>query len=55
MDSWPQLIVDALEERLDVEGFRLPDADTGDDDLWRVWAENNGDEQSANLAPRPTD
>lgn len=43
---WPQLVVDALEERLDVEGFRLPDADTGDDDLWRVWQANDLDEES---------
>ena len=44
--AWPMLVVDSLEERLDVEGFRLPDADSGDDDLWRVWQENSCDEQS---------
>lgn len=44
--AWPMLVVDSLEERLDVEGFQLPDADAGDDDLWRVWQENNLDEQS---------
>ena len=44
--AWPMLVVDSLEERLDVEGFRLPDADAGDQDLWRVWQENNLDEQS---------
>lgn len=44
--AWPQLVVDALEERLDVEGFRQPDADSGDEDLWRVWQENGCDEQS---------
>jgi hypothetical protein len=44
--AWPMLVVDSLEERLDVEGFRLPDADDADDDLWRVWQENNLDEQS---------
>jgi hypothetical protein len=44
--AWPMLVVDSLEERLDVEGFRLPDEDAGDDDLWRVWQENNLDEQS---------
>jgi hypothetical protein len=44
--AWPMLVVDSLEERLDVEGFRLPDADAGDVDLWRVWQENNLDEQS---------
>lgn len=43
--AWPQLVVDSLEERLDVEGFRLPKGD-GLDELWRVWQENNCDEQS---------
>jgi hypothetical protein len=43
--AWPQLVVDSLEERLDVEGFRLPKGDP-DDELWRVWQENNCDEQS---------
>jgi len=43
--AWPQLVVDSLEERLDVEGFRLPDADA-DKDLWRIWQENDCDEQS---------
>lgn len=44
--AWPQLIVDALEERLDVEGFRLPDAPEGDKDLWAWWQYNNMDEQT---------
>lgn len=44
--AWPMLVVDSLEERLDVEGFRLPDSDTADEDLWRVWQENNLDEES---------
>jgi len=44
--AWPQLIVDALEERLDVEGFGLPNASGDDQDLWRVWQENNCDEAS---------
>ncbi|MCR3719146.1 MULTISPECIES: phage portal protein [Prauserella salsuginis group] len=44
--AWPQLVVDALEERLDVEGFRLPDEERQDDDLWRVWQANEMDEQS---------
>ena len=44
--NWPQLIVDSIEERLDVEGFRLPDADTGDKSLWAWWQYNNMDEQT---------
>lgn len=43
--AWPQLVVDSLEERLDVEGFGLPEADD-DDELWRVWQANDCDEQS---------
>jgi len=44
--AWAQLVVDSVEERLDPEGFRLPDQDSGDDDLWRVWQENDADENS---------
>jgi hypothetical protein len=44
--AWPQLVVDSVEERLDVEGFRLPDSDKAEDELWRVWQENNADEGS---------
>lgn len=54
--NWPRLVVDALEERLDVEGFRYAvpgssadeeaaDADTADE-LWRIWQANNLDEGS---------
>jgi hypothetical protein len=44
--NWPRLVVDAVEERLDVEGFRLPEADDADDELWRVWQANDLDEES---------
>lgn len=44
--NWPQLVVDAVEERLDVEGFRYPDAAGGDEELWRIWQANSMDEQS---------
>jgi hypothetical protein len=44
--GWPQLVVDAIEERLEPEGFRLPDESDEDKDLWRVWQANNMDEQS---------
>jgi hypothetical protein len=43
---WPQLVVDSIEERLDVEGFRLSDKDADDKDLWRVWQDNDLDEES---------
>ena len=38
--NWPALAVDSLEERLDVEGFRLPGEDHADEDLQRVWEAN---------------
>lgn len=44
--NWPRLVADSIEERLDIEGFRLPDADEADDDLWRVWQANDLDEWS---------
>lgn len=44
--NWPRLVVDSIEERLDVEGFRYADADSSDDELTRVWQANNLDESS---------
>lgn len=45
--NWPQLVVDSLEERLDIEGFRLGGAETADHDLWdTIWQANNLDEES---------
>lgn len=44
--AWPQLVVDTIEERLDVEGFRLPDKEEEETDLRRVWQANEMDEQS---------
>lgn len=44
--DWPRISVDAVEQRLDVQGFRMPsgrgEADTG---LWDVWQYNNMDER----------
>lgn len=39
--NWPRLVVDSLEERLDVEGFRL--GDTVDDRIWGWWQDNSLD------------
>src|SRR5687767_4978790 len=39
--NWPALVVDSLEERLDIEGFRLGDSDSADDDLVGTWNSNN--------------
>ncbi|MCA1674074.1 MAG: phage portal protein [Actinobacteria bacterium] len=43
--GWPQLAVDAVHERLDVEGFRFLDSDDADDDMWAIWQANNLDEE----------
>ena len=42
----PELVVDAYESRLDVEGFRFPGAVSGDEELWGVWQANDLDEKS---------
>ena len=44
--GWPQVAVDALDERLDVEGFRYASSSDGDDELWGIWQANNLDEES---------
>lgn len=42
--NWPRLVVDSVEERLDVEGFRLDDK--MDERAWDWWQGNNLDETS---------
>lgn len=37
----PAVVVDSLEERLDIEGFRLGGSDSADDDLTGMWEANN--------------
>lgn len=44
--NWPRLVVDSLEERLDVEGFRLSGEAKSDSRLWEWWQANDLDEQS---------
>lgn len=44
--NWPRLIVDSIEDRLDVEGFRLGDDKAANVDLWRIWQANEMDEFS---------
>lgn len=44
--GWPRLVCNAVEERLDVDGFRLAAGDPADADLWRIWQSNNLDEAS---------
>jgi hypothetical protein len=44
--AWPGTYVDAIEERIDLEGFQLPGASEADTDLWRIWQANGLDEES---------
>jgi hypothetical protein len=42
-DNFCGLVVDAVEERLDVEGFRMGRDGQADADAWRIWQENGLD------------
>lgn len=44
-DNWMALVVDAVEERLHVEGFRFSDS-PADQDVWEVWQANSLDSES---------
>jgi hypothetical protein len=41
--GYPRLYVDSITERLSLEGFRLGNADSADDELWEWWQANNLD------------
>jgi len=38
--NWPEVIVDSVARRLHVEGFRLGQGGSTDDELWRIWTAN---------------
>lgn len=44
--NWPRLCVDSLEERLDLEGFRMRGSAEADDRVWGWWQANNLDEEA---------
>lgn len=44
--NWPRVTVDSVEQRCNLEGFRLPGSDLLDDDLWGIWQTNGLDEES---------
>jgi len=44
--GWPQLVVDAVHERLDVEGFRYPGTEEADGTMWEVWQRNDLDSEA---------
>ncbi|MCW2608724.1 MAG: hypothetical protein JWO60_3417 [Frankiales bacterium] len=48
--NWPRLVVSAVEERLDIVGFRLSKDEPADDELWRIWQANGLDEASQQAA-----
>lgn len=45
--GWASIYLDSLEERLNVEGFRMAGADTADDQLWSWWQANDMDTASS--------
>lgn len=45
--GWGRMYVGSIEERLDIEGFRMAGADTADDRLWKWWQVNGMDEKSS--------
>jgi hypothetical protein len=38
--NWPETIVDSVNRRVKLEGFRLGVSAESDDELWRIWTEN---------------
>ena len=38
--NWPRVVVDAIADRLDVKGFRVPGSDAADPGLWSTWTSN---------------
>ena len=44
--NWPRIIVDSVQRRCYVEGFRVGDGGQADEDLWRIWQANDLDEWS---------
>jgi hypothetical protein len=44
--NWNLIAVDALHERISIKGFKLPGAESGDDELWRIFRANGMPAQS---------
>lgn len=44
--GWPRMYLDSIEERLDVEGFRVAGQSEADARLWQWWQANDMDEES---------
>lgn len=41
--GWPRTAVDAVQDRLDVDGFRYPELVDADTAMWEIWQRNNLD------------
>lgn len=39
--AWPRLVIDSIDSKIDVAGFRRPNEDSGDEELWEIWQYNN--------------
>jgi len=48
-DNWMALVVDAVEERLHVDGFRIGADPIGDKDAWSIWQRSSMDADSEML------
>jgi hypothetical protein len=48
-DNWMPLVVDSVEERMHVEGFRFGDEPKADDEAWKIWQRNFLDADSETL------
>lgn len=48
-DNWMPLVIDSVEERMHVEGFRFGDDPKADDDAWAMWQRNFLDADSETL------
>lgn len=44
--GWPRMYLDSIEERLDVEGFRLAGSSSHIDEMWQWWQHCDLDEES---------
>lgn len=39
-DNWCEVVIDAVEERLNIDGFRFGDSPEADKDAWEIWQRN---------------
>ena len=44
--GWPGVVVDTIDERLDVAGFRIGDSPNADQQMWDIWTQNRMDNEA---------